>query len=69
MARAEADMGVTPAGSPTTDPPHAVAPMGSAAAGGDDNDEEAQMLHARVSYPPPLPPLPPSSITSSASLL
>ncbi|KAL3136439.1 hypothetical protein ABBQ38_005694 [Trebouxia sp. C0009 RCD-2024] len=55
MARAEADMGVTPAGSPTTDPPHAVAPMGSAAAGGDDNDEEAQMLHARASLQPSEP--------------
>lgn len=47
MARAEADMGVTPAGSPTPEPPYAVAPMGSAAL--DDDDEEAQMLQGRVS--------------------
>ena len=55
MARAEADMGVTPAGSPAPDPPYAVAPMGSAAA--DDDDEEAQMLQGRVSTNPlPSPP-------------
>lgn len=51
MARAEADMGVTPAGSPTPEPPYAVPPLGSAAAG-DDEDEEASMLHGRVSHPP-----------------
>ena len=46
MARAEADMGVTPAGSPTPEPPYAVVHMGSAAA--DDDDEEAQMLQGRA---------------------
>ena len=56
MARAEADMGVTPAGSPTPGPPYAIAPMGSAAgADDDDDDEEAQMLQGRVrSFAPPL---------------
>lgn len=48
MARAEADMGLTPAGSPTPEPPYAAAAsMGSAAV--DDDDEEAQMLQGRVS--------------------
>ena len=46
MARAEADMCVTPAGSPTPEPPYAVVSMGSAAV--DDDDEEAQMLQGRV---------------------
>ena len=55
MARAEADMGVTPAGSPIPDPPYAAAAsMGSAAI--DDDDEEAQMLHGRVSILRPAPP-------------
>lgn len=56
MARAEADMGVTPGGSPTPEPPYAVVPMGSAAA--DDDDEEAQMLPGRVSTSKPCSPAP-----------
>lgn len=55
MARAEADMALTPAGSPSIDPPYVTAPLGTAAAGAlqpeDDDDEEAQMLQGPVSHP------------------
>lgn len=47
MARAEANMALTPAGSPIIEPPYLVAPTGTAAANEDD-DEEAQMLQGRV---------------------
>ena len=55
MARAEADMALTPAGSPIPDPPYVTAPLGTATAGAlqpeDDEDEEAQMLQGPVSHP------------------
>ena len=64
MARAEADMGVTPGGSPNPEPPYAVAPMGSAAI--DDDDEEAQMLQGRAStFEPLFPALHESSLAVS----
>ena len=49
MARAEADMGLTPAGSPIPDPPYVTAPEG-ALQPEDDDDEEAQMLQGPVSH-------------------
>lgn len=49
MARAEADMGLTPAGSPIPDPPYVTAPEG-ALQPEDDEDEEAQMLQGPVSH-------------------
>lgn len=56
MARAEADMALTPAGSPSIDPPYVTAPLGTAAAGAlqpeDDDDEEAQMLQGPTSHQP-----------------
>lgn len=56
MARAEADMALTPAGSPSIDPPYVTAPLGTAAAGAlqpeDDDDEEAQMLQGPMSHQP-----------------
>ena len=49
MARAEADMALTPAGSPIADPPYLMAPTGNATADDNGDDEEAQMLHGPVS--------------------
>ena len=55
MARAEADMGLTPAGSPIPDLPYVTAPEGNSNSHTlDDDDEEAQMLRSPVS--PPLSP-------------
>ncbi len=48
MARAEADMALTPAGSPIPDPPYIIAPDGTLHPE-DDDDEEAQMLQGPVS--------------------
>lgn len=50
MARAEADMALTPAGSPVPDPPYITAPDGTLHPE-DDDDEEAQMLQGPVSNP------------------
>jgi len=50
MARAEADMALTPAGSPIPDPPYITAPDGTLHPE-DDDDEEAQMLQGPVSTP------------------
>ncbi len=48
MARAEADMALTPAGSPIPDPPYITAPDGTLHPE-DEDDEEAQMLQGPVS--------------------
>ena len=48
MARAEADIALTPAGSPIPDPPYITAPDGTLHPE-DDDDEEAQMLQGPVS--------------------
>ena len=50
MARAEADMALTPAGSPIPDPPYITAPDGTLHPE-DEEDEEAQMLQGPVSTP------------------
>ena len=49
MARAEADMALTPAGSPIPDPPYVTPPDGTLQPE-DDEDEEAQMLQGPVSH-------------------
>lgn len=51
MARAEADMALTPAGSPIPDPPYITAPDGTLHPE-DEEDEEAQMLQGPASHQP-----------------
>lgn len=55
MARAEADMALTPAGSPVPDPPYAPAPPLANGSADMEDDEEAQMLSGPTSHLPSQP--------------